>query len=721
MSQLNMMRIEYLLLRSVVQFLPVLSLAVAHPVFAESEAEPPADPPTDPRFSTNVQAQRPLSSASSLSVSEQELRLRPIQRTGDLLRVAPGLITVQHAGGGKANQYLLRGFDADHGTDIALSVDGVPINMVSHGHGQGYADASWVLPELIERIEIYKGPYFVEQGDFATAGAINLVTKSALPESFASVQGGMFQSLRVTIGAGPKLGPLRTLFLAEGSYSDGPFDRPERFHKYNLFAKLTYDLSRRSSVSLAVSSYGGDWSASGQLPKREVEAGRLSPFGSLDPSEGGSSARQNLYLTYQLRDDSYELTALVYLSRYTFKLLSNFTLFSRDPIHGDGIEQADERYFGGLRASFRRRNTWRWLTFDTSLGIASRFDDIHNSLYKQAARERLAPVAEHQIGESSLALYAKEEVSLSRYLRIIVGLRADYFHFQVTDLREDLATVDGATSGMRGELLFSPKATLVFSPHRTADVFVNFGRGFHSNDARGVVLARDPVTPLSPALGYEVGVRTRLWDRLDLTASLWGLDLESELVWVGDEGTTESSGATRRLGGELTVRLRMLDWLFSDLDVTANDARFTEIAGNGGLVALAPRLTVAAGLSVLTPFGLRGSLRFTGIGSRPATEDDFLVAEGAYLLDASLGYRWRFLEVSLFVENLTNSRYRSAQFATTSRLRSESSTGGPPPPDACPTGTRTETGSDGNFQGCEDLHFTPGYPINVQGRVTFYF
>ncbi len=488
---------------------PVETRPLAHP----TQPMPPPDSPRPEsefarRFTTIVLADKPMTAASTMTVREQDLRLRPIQRVGDLLRVAPGLITVQHAGGGKANQYLMRGFDADHGTDIALTVDGIPINMVSHAHGQGYADTNWVIPELIERVEVYKGPYFAELGDFATAGAINLVTKRALKENFVSVQGGMFNSLRAVAAAGPTFGKLRTLFIGEGSYSNGPFENPERFQKYNLFAKLTYDLSATSSISLAMSSYGGDWYASGQIPLREVEAGRLSFFGNIDPTEGGGSARQNIYLSYQLRDSENELTTLVYFSRYTLKIFSNFTLFSRDPENGDGILQSDERFLGGLRASYRRRRIFRWLTFDTSVGISARFDAIHNALDNESARELLAPVTDHDVRETSLALYVKEEIALSRWVRLIAGLRADFFDFDVTDRREDRAAQGNATSGVRGDMTWSPKATLVISPHRTVDLFVNFGRGFHSNDGRAVVRAVNPVTPLTPALGYEVGART---------------------------------------------------------------------------------------------------------------------------------------------------------------------------------------------------------------------
>lgn len=704
--------------------IPVAVPAEIQPAPAPPAAEPIA--PSSTAFSTLVVADKPTSAASALTVREQDLRLRPIQRVSDLLRVAPGLITIQHAGGGKANQFLLRGFDADHGTDVALTLDGVPINMVSHAHGQGYADSNFVLPEIIDRVEVFKGPYFAELGDFATAGAINLVSKRSLEGSFATLSGGMYNSLRGVVGAGHSFldGKLRALVFGEGSYSDGPFENPERFKKFNLFSKLTYQLSPRSFLSLAVSSYAGDWYASGQIPLRAVEDGTLSRFGNIDPTEGGSSSRHNVYLAYELRNGSHDLSALVYYSRYGLKLYSNFTLFAGDDENGDGIEQSDDRDLFGFRATYRRRLAFRWLRFDTSVGVSGRFDRIHNSLYQQRARERLAPIVEHDIAETSLAIYGKEEIAFSRWVRLIFGLRADLFTFDVNDRREvtsPAAPLGDATSGVQSEAQVSPKVTLVVSPHRRFDLFFNFGRGFHSNDARGVVRAVDPVSPITPALGYEIGARTRLADRLDLAASFWGLDLDSELVWVGDEGRTEAAGATRRLGFEFEGRLSITSWLFFDLDLTLNDARFTQNAGNANAVALAPRITVASGLSVLTPFGLRGSLRFTGIDARPATEDGFLVAQGAYLLDAAVSYRYRFIEVGLSVENLSNADYRSAQFATTSRLRGESPTGAPPPPGACPASTRVQVNDAGNFAGCEDINFTPGTPINVQGRATLYF
>jgi TonB family protein len=672
----------------------------------------------------SVDEERPLTAASARSVRDRDLRLRAIERPADLFRVTPGLLVVQHAGGGKANQYLLRGFDADHGTDIAFSVDGVPLNMVSHGHGQGFADANGIIPELVEGVELSKGPYFVENGDFATAGAIDLRTRRT-GESSLSVGGGSFGTLRaVGIAAPPVAGGWHPLLALELLRTDGPFQNPERFQKRNLFARLSYDIDTRSRLSLTATAYGGSWNASGQLPSRAVRAGQVDFFGALDPTEGGASTRENLYLDYHFRPDpASELTALIYLTHYDFTLYSNFTFFARDPVDGDQIEQRDSRSITGARASYRWLRQWRGILFDSSVGGDARADAIANGLDHDRARERLARVVDDQVAESSIGAYAKEELQLGRRVRLVGGLRVDHFTFGVDDHLEDLGTRGTATSGIRGATQVSPKASLVLSPHPSTDLFVNFGVGFHSNDARGVVRGTDPATPLTRSLGYELGARTRLAERrLELAVALWRLDLEGETVWVGDEGTTESAGATRRVGVEAEGRAELRPWLFADADVTWSDARYRHNAGNGDAVALAPRLTVSAGLSVLHPRGWRGGLRGLYVAARPATEDGFLQAEATTLVDLFAAYRRGPLELSLTVENLLDRRYKAAQFATVTRLAGEPPTDAPPPAGACPGGTRAAVDpASGRFQGCQDLSFSPGNPLDVRVMATYHF
>lgn len=676
-------------------------------------------------YTTVITTERPLTAASARSVRERDLKLRPILRPGDLFKVTPGLMIVQHAGGGKANQYLLRGFDADHGTDIALNFDGVPINMVSHGHGQGYADASFVIPELVERVEVSKGPYFVENGDFSTAGSVDLVTRETA-ESMVSVGGGSFNTLR-TVGIAAPHTPdsaWHPLFAAEVVRTDGPFVNPERFSRYNLFGKVTYDIDAHSHIAVAASSYNGSWNASGQLPTRAVRAGLVDFFGSLDPTEGGQATRHNLYAQYQLRPDPQsEFRAMAYLTAADFALYSNFTFAARDPVNGDEIEQRDNRTMLGARTSYRWLRRWGPVLFDSMIGGDVRQDDISNGLYYVRARERLSAVVDADIHQTSVGAYAKEEVQPVSWLRLVAGLRADHTTFDVNDRLEDLTTPNTATSGIRGATRLSPKASLVLSPHRTTDLFLNFGYGFHSNDARGVVRAVDPVTPLTRTVGYEAGVRTRLFGgRLDAAASLWGIDIDSEIVWVGDEGTTEAAGSTRRLGVEVEARAALLPWLFVDADVTVADAKFRHNAGNGQAIALAPRLTVAGGVSALHPSGLRGSLRGLHIAQRPATEDEFLQAEATTLVDLFAAYRWRSFELGLHLENVLDRRYKSAQFATVTRLPGEAPIDAPPPASACPEGTRVATNeASGNFAGCEDVSLSPGNPFSFRVTGTYYF
>jgi outer membrane receptor protein involved in Fe transport len=664
---------------------------------------------------TTVTARRPFTAASSSTVRDQDFLLRPHPRPADILQGVPGFYTVQHAGGGKANQYFLRGFDADHGTDVALFVDGVPVNMVSHGHGQGYADLNWIIPELIERVEVRKGTYFAQDGDFATAGAVNLVTRRNFESSQVTLGGGSFRTLRGMFIAAPDVEGWSPVVAGQVYGTNGPFLEPEKTERYSFFAKVTRPLSERSTLSLALTSYFSGWNASGQVPLREVLAGRMDRFASMDPTEGGKSQRHSAYGTWRTRlGDDGEVNILAYAVRYRLDLYSNFTFFSRDPVNGDMIEQNDQRTVLGFNASYRFRREWGGLTFDTTLGAQARGDSIDNGLSYAKARERLDTVVDASLREGSLGVYAQEELTLTPWLRTVLGLRADAFGFDVDDHLEDSAAPDSKTSGVERSLRLSPKASLVLSPLPDTDLYVNYGHGFHSNDARGVVRLPEPVTPLTRARGYEVGARTRLFDRLDLAGSVFRLDLDSELVWVGDEGTTEARGATRRQGVEAEARLKVLPWLFADADATLTRATYAQNAGNGNAVALAPTLILAGGVSARHPSGVYGRLGVLHLGDRPATEDRFLVAEGFTRVDATLGYRRSWYEVNVGVQNLLNARWREAQFANVSRLSFESSEA------SCPAGTRPSGEADA-FAGCEDLHFTPGAPLNVQASASIFF
>jgi outer membrane receptor protein involved in Fe transport len=663
-----------------------------------------------------VRAPRAYTSASSQVVRDRDFALRPHPRPADILMTVPGMYVIQHAGGGKANQYFLRGFDADHGTDVALSVDGVPVNAVSHGHGQGYADLHFVIPELVQRIEVRKGPYSALDGDFATAGSFNLVTRQAVERNSVTVGGGRFATYRGVAITSAEAAGWRTLLAGEIYATDGPFIHGEDLKRLNLFGRLAKDLGP-GTLSLTLTSYAGGWNASGQIPNRAVQAGLLDRFDSVDPTEGGNGQRHGAVLAYRALRDSSETTLMAYLTSYRLGLYSNFTFFSADPINGDQINQTDQRIIAGFRGTQRWLGKAGRVLFDTTVGLQVRNDQIDTGLYRTVARRRIGTVIDANVAQGSLALFAQEDVRFVPWLRSVVGVRTDFFGFDVRDRLEVLDPAAPRTSGVRKALMTNPKASVILGPWASTEVFLNFGMGFHSNDARGVIRGDTAATALARATGYELGVRGSFAERLDIAAAAFGLDLASETVWVGDEGTTEPRGPTRRLGVEVELRLRLLAWLFADLDGSFVRATFTENPGNADAVALAPTRVVAGGLSALHPAGFFGRLGFFHVGDRPATEDRFLTAAGFTRADLVLGFRTPRFELSVAVQNVSNTRWREAQFANVSRLASETSAA------SCGPGTRPAEvgGAGGAFLGCEDVHFTPGVPINAFGSATLFF
>lgn len=692
-----------------------------------------------PDQSTLVLGTKPISAASSFSVQDRDFQLRPIGSVQDILRVTPGLVTVQHSGGGKANQYFLRGFDADHGTDLALSIDGVPINLVAHAHGQGFADTNFIIPEVVERVEITKGPYFAHQGDFATAGAVNMVSRDQFEHSAAAFgivgsPGHGAPGYRALVIASPRLQdlPLQATFAAEVGRQDGPFDNPERWDKYKLFNKLTYAPSPTSSLSLTEMSYAGNWHGSGQIPARAVAQGLVGRFGSIDPDEGGNTARHQLALQYHLRPtETSDLKVMAYVATYRFNLFSNFTLYLRDPDDGDEIEQIDRRVFYGAKISYRVLHHAGPVTFDTTIGGDTRSDDIHGELWDTVHRQQLAAVRSNDVHETFMGAYFNEEITPARWLRADLGGRADLLSFAVDNrLASTDPTAPGSGVGAASQL--SPKASLIFSPldrpRAQLDVYANYGHGFHSNDVRGV-FAQPAVTPLARARGEELGARTRLFQRLDLAVALWQLDLASETIWNGDDGTTGVSDPTARRGVELETRYEVTPWLAADLQLSFTKSQFTTDRENGGGLALAPRQTWAGGLAArhaLGPGVARAGLRFYGIGDRPATDDGALTAPGFTQVDLHLGYRHRWFDVALDVENLLNGDFRSAQFATVSRLPNEPAVGAAAPAGfSCGANARLAPApgggpAGGRFYGCEDINYTPAYPLTLRLLATLY-
>lgn len=701
-----------------------------------------------------VEAKKPLSAASSDEIRAKDYELRPHQTVFEIVNNVPGLVAAQHQGGLKAPQWLIRGFDADHGTDIAVSTDGLPVNLVSHAHGQGYADINFMIPETIERLELRKGPYFADIGDFDTSGAVNFVTRDQVPESFVFADGGSFATQRYVAVLSPPVlqsDRLKTIFAAQARFEDGPFISPERLAAYNAFAKATLQASPDSKLSASLAEYFGDWHASGQLPQREISAGRLDRFGFIDPLEGGHTERENLNVGYDYTPSPSDAWfAQAYASHYHLSLFSNFTFFKdtglrfiQDPdgtirdtragpiepganyIAGDGINQADRRWLYGGRLRWTHVWDLAGLPVQSRVGIETRNDLARVALFRQVHRKRFFAVNDVDLTEDSIAGYTEQQVFFTDRIRLELGLRGDYYLFDASnrlprqgpDPNFQAVVIRGSTT----DSIVSPKANLIVTPVADTDLYFNFGTGFHSNDARNAILgdnAGSNVSPLVRAIGWEVGSRTRQLDRLDLAAAFWFLDLDSELVFSGDAGNQEigaggnfrPAGKTRRYGVDFEARHRFTDWLYGDYDLSFAHSRFRD----GSAVPLAPTLLMNGGLSAEFANGLSVALRARFVDDRPAIEDRSLTARGYLLVDLIARYRWRNLEADLALKNLTNHDYREAQFADNTCVRRELdvATGCSSKP-----GQQTEHPQDA----APDIHFTAGNPIGAYGGVKLYF
>jgi len=637
-----------------------------------------------------VTAPPPVAASSETLVPRRDFELRPQGRPADVLRLVPGLVLGQHAGGGKSEQYLLRGFDADHGTDVALFVDGLPVNLRSHAHGQGYADLHFLIPETVKQLESHKGPYHVEYGDFATAGAFNFVTLDVVEENTLRAAGGSFDTQRYLALLSPTRDRVKTLFAGEAYVTNGPFERDQHYERYNAFAKLTTWLTDGVDLSAWGSYLRSDWFASGQIPTRAVRSGLIDRFGAIDDSEGGNTQRVSFNADLRWRPSESQLVHVhTYAQYYTLDLFSNFTFFLNDPDSGDGIRQIDRRWVAGVDAYYEHRLTVLGAPVLATGGLQVRMDRPRVVLGRQADRHDLGRTQDVDIVEVSYSPFVKLDIAPLPWLRFVTGARGDIFTF---DVRDNLSGDDPSLTGKETRARPNVKANLILGPWFGAELFANFGTGYHSNDARAVV--SDPtLTALPTARGYEFGVRTRPHPMVEASATYWDLRLESELVFVGDEGTTEARGPSRRHGWEFAARFRPLDWLSLGGDATVSRARFD----TGDEVPLAPRLTARGDVAVRFPWGLSASVGVRYLADRFATEDRQQTARGYTLVDFTARYRYRMVEAFLSIENLANAEYREAQFFFTSRLRGEAA------------------------EGVDDIHFTPGAGRSFLGGLALRF
>lgn len=626
-------------------------------------------------------------------ISSIDTRTNPVGSSQELLRKVPGLFIGQHAGGGKAEQIFLRGFDIDHGTDINITVDGMPVNMVSHAHGQGYADLHFVIPETVEKIDFDKGPYYASQGNLATAGYVAFTTKDRFDNSAITIEGGQFSTFR-TLGQFSLLDNEKQSAWFAGEYmmTQGYFQSPQNFNRINLTGKYTAQLPNNGKLSLLLSHFKSKWDASGQIPQRAVDAGLIDWFGAIDNTEGGNTGRSNAVIQYlkQVNSSTY-VKNTAYFSRYDFELYSNFTFFLDDAINGDQIKQKEARSIVGFASELNKNFYTGNTPVKLQAGIGMRYDDVNDVELSHTVNRKttLKQIQLGDIDETNLHSYAALEIKKGKLL-LNPSIRFDYLKF---DYNDKLAAAYSNQSANTSAI--SPKLNVLYNHSRNTQLFVKLGKGFHSNDTR-VVVPQKGREILPAAYGADAGIIFKPSPKLVVNAALWYLFLQQEFVYVGDAGIVEPGGKTERKGIDVGLRWQLAKSLFFQSDFTYTHARSTEEPKGQNLVPLAPTITFLANLLLKNDIGFNGSISTRYLGNRPANEDNSIVAKGYCVTDVNINYQWENFGTGIIVNNIFNTRWKETQFATESRLRNETTP-------------------------VEEIHFTPGTPFNLRAVITYKF
>ncbi|MEO8057689.1 MAG: TonB-dependent receptor [Burkholderiales bacterium] len=628
--------------------------------------------------------------ASQGSVTSKLIESRPTLRPAEVLEFVPGVIVTQHSGDGKANQYFLRGFNLDHGTDFASFVGGMPVNMPTHAHGHGYSDLNWLLPELVNRIDYKKGPYYADEGDFASAGTARLRLFDSLPSGIASVTLGENAYWRGLVANSTAVGSGKLLYALEAAHNNGPWESPEKFHRTNGVLRYSFgDANNKTAVTAMA--YSAGWNSTDQIPQRAVDQGLVGRFGALDASDGGRTARYSLSFETErlMADGSIKLNAYAVQSR--LDLYSNFSYFLENPIdldpaatNGDQFEQAERRKLFGLATSRSWNMQFGGRDTVVTAGLQLRHDRLDPvGLYSTVARVRAATLQESTVRQTSAGVYGEAATQWAPWLRSIVGLRADRFDFKVD-------SSIARNSGSKSASIASPKLSLIFGPWNKTEFFANAGYGFHSNDARGTVAtvaakdpngpAINPVDPLVRSKGFELGARTEVIPGLQSSLALWALKLDSELLFVGDAGETEPSRASKRHGVEWNNHYVAAPWLLLDADLSASRSRFTEPdpadPGVGKHIPGSIQTVVSLGATVVDLGPWFGQFQVRYFGPRPLIEDNSQRSNATTLAYLRVGYKIdKNLKLALDVFNLFDRKGSDIDYYYASRLKGEPAEG----------------------------------------------
>lgn len=627
------------------------------------------------------------STSSEGTVTAKQLENRPLLRPAEVMEVVPGLIVSQHSGDGKANQYYLRGFNLDHGTDFSTALMGMPVNMPSHGHGQGYTDLNFLLPELVDNIQYRKGTYYAGDGDFSAAGSARIDYARKLEAPFAQATLGNNGYKRLLAAASPALGEGNLLLAGESFHNDGPWVVPEDMRKNNVVAR--YSQGRPDDGwSVALLGYDAKWTATDQIAQRAINTVGL--YGSLDPTAGGNTRRNSISAEFAGSNTHGYSRMNAYFIDYALDLWSNFT-YASDPVHGDQFLQSDQRGILGGSAAHTWLGSVNNKAVEATVGTDLRRDDVRNRLVLTQNRNIWGTVRKDSIRQSSASLWSEAKIQWLEKFRSTLGLRADSYQF-------DVSSDTPANSGTKNDAIVSPKLALVFGPWNQTEYYLNAGLGFHSNDARGTVTtinpdprpgarpactdptigacsgdSLSPVSPLVRAEGYEIGLRTSWFPGLQSTLTLWRLDIASELIFVGDAGSTNPSRPSRRQGIEWANNWQPYDWLLLDADLSLSEARYSDDDAAGNYIPGAIEQAASVGLSVQQNANWSGGVRLRYFGPRPLLEDNSVRSEASTLVNVQLGYRFsKQLRSSLDILNLLDSKVSDIDYYYASQLVGES-------------------------------------------------
>ncbi len=613
-------------------------------------------------------------------VSSQRLAAVPILRPGEALEMVPGLIVTQHAGDGKANQYFLRGFNLDHGTDFATYVGGVPVNMPTHAHGQGYTDLNFLIPELVDRISYRKGPYYAEEGDFSSAGAAHIDYFRKIEGTLAEVTLGQRGYARSLLAGSPALGSGNLLYGLELFHNDGPWEVHENYRKLNGILRYSRG-TRHDGWSVTGMAYEGRWTSTDQIARRAIDSGYVDRYGTLDSTTGGKTFRYSLSGEWARRGENSQSKANVWWLRSGLDLWSNFQYCLNDYAAngncdtGDQFKQGERRQAGGFSASHTIYDRWGGLDVANSFGLQSRIDRISPvGLYNTSRRDTWNTVREDKVTQRSIGLWAQNEVRWTSWFRSIQGARGDAYDFSVDSSLGD-------NSGKANDQMVTPKLSLVFGPWQRSEIYLNYGHGFHSNDARGTTIRVDPtdgttpvdkVKPLVRTKGYELGLRSEIVQGWQSTVALWQLDTASELLFVGDAGTTEASRPSRRYGLEWTNLYVPTDWLAIDADLSWSHARFRDDDPAGNYIPGAVTTTANLGATIDNLGPWFGALRLRYFGPRPLIEDNSVRSQSSALTNLRVGYRFtKRTQLALDVYNLFDRKLNDIEYWYDSQLPNE--------------------------------------------------